>query len=432
MQGEGVPALGSSAGAIRARELRENFIRMSVCLGLNHGFVTTPLVYATSILEPQVAYTGNGLFHVVFVCSLLVVAVPVVTAMGSSRNGILLAMSLYCCYSGFFSVASLFPGSYDAQWALFLTGAACGGLAGSTLWTSQGAFFGRTASLVSSAEGVPREQVSAELSGVFAFWYLLFELVGKLGFSGLLYFGLTASQVGILFTSLGALATVFLWRDGGDSIGALNAPAISETNGQSKLLATVSLWKDPLIWILSPTNLAFGFMSAFMNGFVNSNVARRELGREYVGVLSAVTVLTAVAVSKVTGLLTARWPTAVLAGGGACFIGIYLLHGVMGCCAGWGWKILDSYVLMGVGRAVYESTNKAIFCNFFPGERTEGAFANCMMQMGVAAAVAFFLGGKSFGIPLQLVAVLSACMPLSYVAATALRTKGERVPLLTF
>ena len=30
-------------------------------------------------------------------------------------------------------------------------------------------------------------------------------------------------------------------------------------------------------------------------------------------------------------------------------------------------------VLMGIGRAVYESTNKAIFADFFPGEKSAGA-----------------------------------------------------------
>lgn len=28
---------------------------------------------------------------------------------------------------------------------------------------------------------------------------------------------------------------------------------------------------------------------------------------------------------------------------------------------------------MGIGRAVYESTNKAIFADFFPGEKSAGA-----------------------------------------------------------
>ena len=32
-----------------------------------------------------------------------------------------------------------------------------------------------------------------------------------------------------------------------------------------------------------------------------------------------------------------------------------------------------SKVLMGIGRAVYESTNKAIFADFFPGEKSAGA-----------------------------------------------------------
>ena len=31
----------------------------------------------------------------------------------------------------------------------------------------------------------------------------------------------------------------------------------------------MALWRDPRIWLLSLTNLTFGFSAAYMNGFVN-------------------------------------------------------------------------------------------------------------------------------------------------------------------
>lgn len=48
------------------------------------------------------------------------------------------------------------------------------------------------------------------------------------------------------------------------------------------------------------------------------------------------------------------------------------------------------YVLQGVGRAVYESTGKGVFADFFPGDAA-GAFANNMLQNATAFALCFFL-----------------------------------------
>ena len=43
----------------------------------------------------------------------------------------------------------------------------------------------------------------------------------------------------------------------------------------------------------------------------------------------------------------------------------------------------------------YESTNKAIFADFFPGEQSAGAFANVFVFGTMASTVAFTLGASS-------------------------------------
>jgi len=50
------------------------------------------------------------------------------------------------------------------------------------------------------------------------------------------------------------------------------------------------------------------------------------------------------------------------------------------------------YILQGMGRGVYESTNKGIFADFFPGEKSVGAFANCMMQNTAASTIGYTMG----------------------------------------
>lgn len=58
---------------------------------------------------------------------------------------------------------------------------------------------------------------------------------------------------------------------------------------------------------------------------------------------------------------------------------------------GWGVGIVIFYLLQGLGRGVYESTNKGIFLDFFPGDKSPGAFANCMMQSTMASTIGFLL-----------------------------------------
>merc|ERR1712086_230668 len=52
------------------------------------------------------------------------------------------------------------------------------------------------------------------------------------------------------------------------------------------------------------------------------------------------------------------------------------------------------YIVYGCGRAVWESTNKAVFAEFFPDD-PQAAFANIVLQSGTASAAAFFI----FSIP---------------------------------
>merc|ERR1719420_1360242 len=80
--------------------------------------------------------------------------------------------------------------------------------------------------------------------------------------------------------------------------------------------------------------------------------------------------------------------------GSLCFIAIGLLSLVTAPDGrgpgGWGWGIMVFYVLQGLGRGVYESTNKGIFADFFgKGPEALAAFSNVMVQQTVAATIGF-------------------------------------------
>ena len=49
------------------------------------------------------------------------------------------------------------------------------------------------------------------------------------------------------------------------------------------------------------------------------------------------------------------------------------------------------YVLQGLGRGIFESTNKAVIADYCPGAKAESGFANFVILSGSASTLMFFL-----------------------------------------
>ena len=149
-------------------------------------------------------------------------------------------------------------------------------------------------------------------------------------------------------------------------------------------------------------------------------------GSEYVAFLGAVTALTAAVLAKAYGPLAAQMGKGpIIVTGAACAFAIPAL--TWQGCAGWGWLLLSLYLLQGSFRAVYESTNRATFSDFFPGAKSEGAFANCMLQSSLGFATCFFLQNSFSATQLStIVLVLALSTPLGYFLATSLRSKESK------
>merc|ERR1711934_364118 len=152
---------------------------------------------------------------------------------------------------------------------------------------------------------------------------------------------------------------------------------------------------DVRVWLLSFTNLTFGFCAAFMNGYVNEHYVKDStaFNESAIGFLTAITAVVAGLSATVFARLSKRF--------------------------GKGWVLF--FVLHGLGRGVYESTNKVAFADFFPG-KAPGAFANCMMQNSFAFAVCFFLSAAFQSQPSVLAGIvltLAALTGPSYALAAA-------------
>mmetsp|Transcript_80996 Transcript_80996/g.153633 ORF Transcript_80996/g.153633 Transcript_80996/m.153633 type:complete len:437 (+) Transcript_80996:61-1371(+) len=413
----------SRAASLSEDQLRFNFRWMGVAFALNHGVVTTPKAVATSLLDRDVADIGNALIWLATLLSSLLLGAPIVGAIGAKR-GILLGMSLYCVYVGGFTLAALFEDVESLTWLFFVGGCIAGGLAAGVLWTAQGGYFAATATLLASATGQSREAMTASLGGTFAFVYLVCEVVAKMLFSGLQELGLCTWHIGLCYTCIGALAFVMMTRAERLFVPSQSAPV----RPMAKVLAAASLWSDPIIWLLSPTNLTFGFSAAFMNGYVNGSFTKQELGAKSVSFLAAISALSAAVFTRgFAPLSQIIGKGLVICIGAVCFLCIPLSLFAFNCCHGWGWSLSLLYMLQGAGRAVYESTNRAMFSDFFDGSKTEGAFANCILQSSLSFSICFFLQTSLSPKALEaIVLVLAALTPVSVVLARWLQRSREK------
>jgi len=272
------------------------------------------------------------------------------------------------------------------------------------LWTAQGAFFGAICEEISDATGTTLPILTAQLSSTFAmvflgqecFWKVLFTLLTK-------YAKLTFLAAFLIYGVLAAIATVamFFGKDAKPKVSAAAQPICAKAG------AALKLWTDPKIWLLCGNNFTFGFCAAYLNGYVNSNYTQHALGSDFIGFLGAIVCLIATFSSKLYGVMAEKMGTKVpiIFIGSVCFLAIALLSLIPApSCdltfkgpACWGWGMVVFYVLQGLGRGVYESTNKAIFADFFPGEKSVGAFANCILQNTGSSTIGFIMGSLDWG-----------------------------------
>jgi hypothetical protein len=169
-----------------------------------------------------------------------------------------------------------------------------------------------------------------------------------------------------------------------------------------KLMLAIELLRRPdrKMLLLAPFQVAFGAMASLLNFYVNGTVTRVALGSQNIGYLTAVMASTAALLSPLfSALVERRYASkAMLVGAG---LAAMLLEAVVlrtvptATLQRLGWAALAPlYALHGVGRAVFETTNKAIIADYFghgSGSDTEAAFANVIVWSGGASAIGFFV-----------------------------------------
>ncbi|CAD7942391.1 unnamed protein product [Amoebophrya sp. A25] len=168
-------------------------------------------------------------------------------------------------------------------------------------------------------------------------------------------------------------------------------------NASSRVFTAIMLWRDRRLWLLGMLNFAFGVSVPFLNGWVNNYVTKQALGASMLPLLGSVTSIFATGFTLLYTRvpLFARSHWLPLGAASCCFAlqSILVTAGILNTHSGWWLLIL--YILQGMGRAAYESTNKAVFADFFGAENKDGAFANVMMQNCTLTAFLFFFNAAN-------------------------------------
>lgn len=410
---EGLPLVGhhGSPWFESKRALLANFFLMSAAFAINHGCVTALLSLASADLGKHLGSQSSGTLYVFYTLSALTVAASLVRRTGS-KWALAGGLWLYCFYVGSFLVAYEKP-HYKTPAAI--TGSVLGGFAAGWLWTAQGAFFSRTAQLYARASGRPLAETNGYLGGFFATLYVGGEVTMK-GLSSLLHelggtstvfaiFLVAAVTSAFTMTFVRALPSqVEQWRSVAERSPAdeaargeldmamadarqqTHAPWYAKLTLAMRLLAT-----DRKMQLLAPLNMAFGFVAALVNQWVNGDPAKAAVGANNIGYLAAVTPAVATLLSGPYAYLSRNGKGPAMIFGALNYTVMALVIMVMTTrqLGDLGWGIVFIYVIGGSGRAVFESTNKAVFADAWPNDK-EAAFANVIVLSGGASAVAFF------------------------------------------
>ena len=404
---------------------------MANCFGAVHGGTGTLLVYTTTFFSEHCGSVANGFFFVSTWPGSMFLAVPLLSVLG--RQGCLLySFCSYVLYGVVFCLArALQPSNIEEESCtsfgplLLNVGSVIAGLGAGVLWTSQGSYFSHASALLASGaedkEAKTRE-ATAWLSGVFALRYLGWEFSLKLLTAVIQYFHQDGVSI-IVIIAVGFIATtVFAF---GNPLPREEAAPPGQVLG--KLQAAVSLWPDVVIWLLSPTNLAFGFGAAYMNGYFNAEIALKIGGPASIGALTALTVASAACGSVAYSYLGQRGLALPMALGSVAMLAtMYFGFNEM---KGWGsmWIILP-YLLWGLGRGSYESVNRAALADFYRGSKADAAFANFTFQQCTASALAFFMNRAKVSV---VVTTIMACLIMPFYGVVRRRAdQRERVPLI--
>mmetsp|Transcript_9487 Transcript_9487/g.30993 ORF Transcript_9487/g.30993 Transcript_9487/m.30993 type:complete len:521 (-) Transcript_9487:95-1657(-) len=449
--------LCASEGAKASDRILRNFLLMSAFFAANHGTVTSLIALASGALGRTLGNASSALLYFVYTLSAAFVS-NYFTARFGAKKTLFAGLSIYCFYVVSYLVAYVSPPG--VMWVAVLIGAVLGGFAAGIIWPAQGSYYAESAERYARETGITREAANSLLGGYFSSTYLGFEVAMKL-FSSIipmiagetkgivilfLFFSLVACTSAALTSTIdpltgkdvkscqmrvfsssasgrsavlttttrdvapAAAAAESLDDDDADAAASLASEGGGgETTqrqpdfGKKALQALTLLVKDPKCRCMIPMNFVFGLGSSYVNGYFDGVVVTGEMGVEDVGFVSAVVVGSATVFALVYGELGRRRKgdqAPLVVWGALCISSFAAVNLAFSTSALGKWSVaVPLATLFGSGRAIWEGSFKATFADYFPND-LEAAFANVVIQSGLASTIGFFL---VFAAPLYVV-----------------------------
>jgi MFS family permease len=330
--------------------------------------------------------------YLTYTLSAVLGATYLVKRVGSKRAATT-GMWLFCWYVACFLLAAVQPKSAAV---LAYSGAAVGGIGAGIGWTAQGVYFTETVEAYSLQSGASWSESSSRLSAIFAFTILTCDtsmdvlatvMIRNLHVHWTVVFALY-SLIAVLST-LGMFFTKEYPTD-----DDLESTMFEKSTAAVRLLVNDSKMKYMISF-----NVTFGLAGAFLNSFVSGEVvpvALSDNSSSYVGFLVAIHGVVAALASLFFGIITqtAIGKVPVLIAGSLSFalVALPFLH--RPAPQDWTFRqLILAYAMEGVGRSTSEGTLKALFADYFPSEK-EGAFANIILQYGLASAAAYWVSNQ--------------------------------------
>lgn len=366
-----------------------NFLIMMFCFAINHATVTALIALASqpSILGSTLGGYSSGTLYIFYTFSAMTVTAWIVQKLGG-KNGLASGLFLYCFYVVSFLIAAKVP---SIKWYAALIGSSIGGVGAGWLWTAQGVYFSMTAEYFSKARGVDLQEANSLLAGLFSTMYVGLELLLKNGSSLLEMLG--GNDLVYTVFSIAAFASAILLFVFCRKFPAKSEDAKAKLSFKKISLALSFLSTNRKMQYLVPFEITFGFISAYVNNYVNGNVLEAAIGTGNVGYMSSVlpgvaTVLS-LPYSKLANVIGKKW---LMIWGTVCWIAIAvsIAFPSQDQIISMKWGLVYLYILAGSGRAVFEATNKATFADFFPDDKP-AAFANLILISGGSASLGFFI-----------------------------------------
>jgi len=410
-------------------KLMWNFVLMSVLFSINHGCVTACIALASSDLGSDLSAWSSGTLYLMYTLCALIGANAIVHFTGA-KYGIASALFLYCAYIASFLVARETDGS--TKWIGAIAGSVIGGFAAGYLWTAQGPFMQGAAKLYAphvknegeeellpssggqdaEADEIAKKKSNSLLAAIFGFTYLVCEALMKVAstyiptkFSGgenTIYVVFTILSVmcalGMIFVAdLSEIAGTTKKSDGKTSVRDMLTIKTTE--------AVRLLFSDPKMILLYPVQMAFGIAGSFVAYYANGVLVKNCVNDDtnYIGYFAALIAVVAGVCSPIFSIITRKFlggkkEYVMILGIVAflCEMSVYMAYDLQKDDLKRGEKLCDVkpllglYVVHGIGRGVWESTNKAVILDFFP-DNAMAAFANVIVSSGLASTIGFFM-----------------------------------------